>query len=142
MLDCSNKVGGLKENINTSSILEESYYHSKLPKSICSYAMPYVTFIINRVDTPLLNNKSPYKILHDTLPDKKQIKFVGSLCYASTLYNHIKKLACKARKSLFLGYANGFKGSIILDLNYHIYINATFDENIVPYQISKLACYT
>ncbi|PNX71343.1 retrovirus-related Pol polyprotein from transposon TNT 1-94, partial [Trifolium pratense] len=48
------------------------------------------------------------------------------------------KLACRARKSVFIGYAVGFKGSVLLDLHSHeIFIsrNVTFHENILPYHV-------
>lgn len=67
-----------------------------------------------------------------------QIKVFGSLCYDSTLQNHITKLFCKARKSLFLGYVIGFKGLVLLDLHsQEIFIswNVTFHKNILPYHI-------
>jgi hypothetical protein len=88
-------------------------FQSKLPKSFWSYAISYATFIINHVLTPLLNNKCPYQLLYDSLPDLSQIKVFGSLCFASTLQNHRTKLSCRAGKSFFLGYAIGFKGSVL-----------------------------
>lgn len=112
-------------------------YHSNLPKSYWSYAISYGAFIINRVNTPLLNNQSPYHILHNKPPDINQLKVFGSLCYASTLSNQRTKLDTRARKSLFLGYAVGYKGSILLDLNsFNIFIsrNVTYHEQILPYQ--------
>lgn len=88
-------------------------YHSKLPKTFLSYVVSYVTIIINRVNTSLLNHRSSYQTLHDSLPDINLIKVFGSFSYASTLQNHRIKLACKARKSLFIGYAIGYKGFIL-----------------------------
>lgn len=112
-------------------------YHSNLPKSYWSYAISYGAFIINRVNTPLLNNQSPYHILHNKPPDINQLKVFGSLCYASTLSNQRTKLDTRARKSLFLGYVVGYKGSILLDINsFNIFIsrNVTYHEQILPYQ--------
>lgn len=112
-------------------------YHSNLPKSYWSYAISYGAFIINRVNTPLLNNQSPYHIPHNKPPDINQLKVFGSLCYASTLSNQRTKLDTRARKSLFLGYVVGYKGSILLDLNsFNIFIsrNVTYHEQILPYQ--------
>ncbi|CAJ2662780.1 unnamed protein product [Trifolium pratense] len=113
-------------------------FQSKLPKPFWSYAISYATFIINRVNTPLLDHKSPFQVLYGFVPDLSQIKVFGSLCYASTLQNHRTKLACRARKSVLIGYAVGFKGSVLLDLHSHeIFIsrNVTFHENILPYHV-------
>jgi hypothetical protein len=77
----------------------------------------YATFLINRVYTPLLDHKSPYQLLHDSIPDKSVFKVFGSLCYASTLLSHRTKLDPRARKSVFLGYKSGYKGFVLYDLN-------------------------
>ncbi|XP_058762417.1 uncharacterized protein LOC131635789 [Vicia villosa] len=49
-------------------------FQSNLPKSFWSYAVNYGAYIINRVNTPLLNNHSPYHMLHQSPPDISQIK--------------------------------------------------------------------
>jgi hypothetical protein len=67
-------------------------FQSKLPKKFWSYAITHATYLINRVTTPLLNNKSPYHLLYNQPPDLKQLKVFGSLCYASTLHVHRTKL--------------------------------------------------
>jgi hypothetical protein len=115
-------------------------FQSKLPKSFWSYAVLYATFLINRVPTPLLNHKSPYQLLHDSIPDKSVFKVFGSLCYASSLNSHRTKLDSRARKSVFLGDKSGYKGFVLYDLNTkEIFISrhVTFHEHILPYQSSN-----
>lgn len=112
-------------------------FQSKLPKQYWSYAILHATYIINRVPSPLLENKSPYTVF-------------GSLCYASTLHAHRTKLEPRARKCVFLGYKTGVKGCALLDLNnkgvlYLILIikelflsrDVTFHENILPYKSTQ-----
>jgi hypothetical protein len=111
-------------------------FQSKLPKSYWSYVVHHAVFLINRVTTPLLNNKSPFQLLYDIIPDPIVFKVFGSLCFASTLQAHRTKLQPKARKSVFLGYKSGYKGYVLLDLHDHtIFIsrNVTFYEHILPY---------
>ena len=115
-------------------------YQSNLPKSFWSYAVPYAAFIINRVTSNLLQQKSPYQPLHDNVPDISHIKVFGSLCYASTLTSHRTKLETRARKAVFLGYPVGYKGCLLLDLNNSdIFIsrNITHHEHILPYNTSS-----
>ncbi|KAK2387257.1 putative mitochondrial protein [Trifolium repens] len=115
-------------------------YQSKLPKSYWSYAVLHATFIINRVTTPVLHNISPYHKLFDKIPDIASFKVFGSLCYASTLSVHRTKLDPKARKSLFLGYTNGYKGYTLLDLHTReIFISrhVVFHEHVLPYPTSS-----
>jgi hypothetical protein len=112
-------------------------FQSKLPKAFWSYAVLYATFLINRVPSPLLHHKSPYQLLHESIPDTSVFKVFGSLCYASTLLSHRTKLDSRARKSVFLGYKSGYKGFVLYDLNTkEIFISrhVTFHEHILPYQ--------
>jgi hypothetical protein len=39
-------------------------YQFKLPPSYWSYALQHAVFLINRVPTPILQNQSPYFVLH------------------------------------------------------------------------------
>ncbi|MCH79609.1 retrovirus-related Pol polyprotein from transposon TNT 1-94 [Trifolium medium] len=112
---------------NGPEFLMPTFYASKVV---------YATFIINRVNTPLLQNKSPYTLWFNTLPDIHQLKVFGSLCFASTLSNHRTKLDPRARKCVFLGYKSGMKGVILLDLHSrHIFVsrNVTHYDHILPY---------
>ena len=111
-------------------------FQSKLPKSYWSYVVLHAVFLINRVTTPLLNNKSPFQMLYNNIPDPTIFKVFGSLCFASTLQAHRTKLQPKARKSVSLGYKSGYKGYVLLDIHDHtIFIsrNVTFYEHILPY---------
>jgi len=90
-------------------------YQSKLPASYWSYALLHAIFIINRVTSPHLHNKSPYHLLHNKIPDVHSFKVFGSLCYSTSLQAHRTKLSTRARKSVFLGYTIGFKGYVHLD---------------------------
>ncbi|MCH79266.1 polynucleotidyl transferase Ribonuclease H fold, partial [Trifolium medium] len=88
------------------------------------------------VTTPLLNNNSPYHLLHDSIPDASQFKVFGSLCFASTLTSQRSKLDVRARKSVFLGYKSGYKGFVLYDLHTReIFVSrhVHFHEHILPY---------
>jgi len=112
-------------------------FQSHLPKSFWSYVAVHAVFIMNRVPSPLLQNQSPYFLLHKMQPDLHQLKVFGSLAYASTLQAHISKLASRARKCIFLGYKSGMKGVVLLDIHsMQIFVsrNVTHHESILPYQ--------
>ncbi|CAJ2656892.1 unnamed protein product [Trifolium pratense] len=112
-------------------------FQSKLPKQFWSYAVLQATYVINRIPSPLLNNKSPYFLRFNKHPDMNELKVFGSLCYASTIQNHRTKLDPRARKSVYLGHKQGVKGALLLDLNTKaIFLsrNVTHYEHILPYQ--------
>ncbi|CAJ2642469.1 unnamed protein product [Trifolium pratense] len=115
-------------------------YQSNLPKHFWSYAVLHATFIINRITTPVLHNKSPYEMLHNDLPNLHDLKVFGSLAYASTLTIHRTKLSPRGRKCVFLGYKHGVKGTVLYDLeSKEIFIsrNVTHFDHILPYTTDK-----
>jgi hypothetical protein len=114
-------------------------FQSKLPKKFWSYAVIHATYLINRVTTPLLNNKSPYHLLYNQPPNLEQLKVFGSLCYASTLHVHRTKLDPRARKCVFLGYKHGVKGVVLFDLiDKKVFLSrdVVHYDHILPYQNS------
>jgi len=65
------------------------------------------------------------------------LKTFGCLCFASTLENNINKFAARTKKGVFLGYKNGVKGYIVLDIcTREIFIsrNILFYEDIFSYE--------
>lgn len=111
-------------------------YQSKLLASYWSCALSHATFIINRGTSPNLHNKSHYQLHHNKFPDIDSFKVFGSLCYSTTLQAQRSKLSTRARKSVFLGYSVGFKGSVLLDIHFreiHISRHVNFLEHVIPY---------
>lgn len=115
-------------------------FQTKLPPSFWSYDILHVVFLTNRVPTPVLNNQSPYFVLHNKLPNLNLFKVFICLCYASTLHSHRTKLQPRAIKSLFLGYKSGYKGFTLYDLySREIFVSrhVTFHENFLPYHLTS-----
>jgi hypothetical protein len=95
---------------------------------------------MNRIPAPNLQNKSPYTLLYNSVPDLTTLKVFGSLVFAFTLQSHRTKLDHRARKCIFLGYKPGVKGVVLLDLqNHSIFLSrdVTHHEHLFPYQSSS-----
>lgn len=93
-------------------------FPANLPKKLWNFAIQHSVHIINRVPTPLLQNKCPY---------------------ASTNVAHRSKFDHRARKTVFLGFKEGMKGFILYDLLSHqIFVsrNAIFFESYFPFHTS------
>jgi hypothetical protein len=114
-------------------------FQANLPKNFWSFAVQHATYLLNRLPTAVLGNKSSYELMHKTIPSLENLKVFGSLTYASTLQNHRTKLEPRSRKCIFLGYKQGVKGIVLYDLNSkEVFLsrNVVHHDHILPYQCS------
>ena len=111
-------------------------FPSHIPSNFWSFAINHAVYLINRVPSPIINNKTPFELLYNELPNFETLKVFGCLCYASTHSTHRNKFDPRSRRGVFLGYQSGMKGYIVLDLdNKEILIsrNVLFDEMHFPF---------
>jgi hypothetical protein len=106
-------------------------FQACLPNCFWSYAVQHAIFLSNRINTPVLNDLSPYQKLYNCSPDISSLKVFGSLYFASTLERNRTKLDARARKFIFLGFKSGTKGFLLLDL---LSKHVQFHEHIFPYK--------
>ena len=110
-------------------------FQSNVPKELWRDCVLTAVFIINRLPTPLLNDRSPYELLTFKKADYNNFKVFGCLSYCSTSVKNRNKFQPRAKPCLFLGYPAGYKGYKLLDLesnNVHISRNVVFHESIFP----------
>jgi len=85
-------------------------FQSNLPKLFWNLAVSHAIFLLNRLPSKVLHNKSPYDILYDSSPDLTFIKMFGCEAFASTLTHNRTKLDPWARLCVYLGHRQGIKG--------------------------------
>ncbi|KAG5556472.1 hypothetical protein RHGRI_006920 [Rhododendron griersonianum] len=110
-------------------------FQANLPLRFWGECVLTAVYLINRLPTPLLSNKSPYELFHNKPPTFNHIKVFGCLCYA-TVIHPLHKFDSRARRCIFVGYPIGQKGYKLYDLHTHQFFvsrDVYFHENIFPY---------
>jgi len=112
-------------------------FQSHLPTHFWSYAIKHVDYLINRVPSPIIGNKTPFELLSKQPPDFTMFKVFGCLCYASTHVSHCHKFDPRAKRGIFLGYQFGIKGYVIFDFDtkeFFVSRNVQFNEMTFPFK--------
>ncbi|KAG7559183.1 Integrase catalytic core [Arabidopsis thaliana x Arabidopsis arenosa] len=89
--------------------------HMKLPNYLWGEAIRHSTYILNRVSTRALKDKTPYEGFRGKRPTVEHIRVFGCIAYAKINKPHLKKLDDRSRMLVHLGIEPGSKAYRLFD---------------------------
>jgi hypothetical protein len=91
-------------------------FEKDLPKKFWVEVVNTAIFLLNRLPTRALQNKTPYEAWHSYKPTLQNLKIFGCLCFAYVPQVRRDKLDRKAEADIFVGYNNVTKGYRVFQL--------------------------
>lgn len=123
----------------TNDILRVLLIHAHLPPQFWVEALHTTTHVLNRHSSSTIEHQTPYFRLLGHHPNYEHLRVFGCLCFPNTYATSPHKLAPRAIRCVFLGYALEHKGYRCLDLDSRRVIvsrHVTFDETQFPYSLA------
>nr|GEV96582.1 zinc finger, CCHC-type [Tanacetum cinerariifolium] len=88
----------------------------KLPLTFWAEAVRHAIYILNRVPTRALEDKTPYEALYNRKSNLENLRIFGCTAYAKITTPHLKKLDDKSIPLIYLGVEEGSKPCRLYDL--------------------------
>nr|GEX09992.1 zinc finger, CCHC-type [Tanacetum cinerariifolium] len=106
----------------------------KLPLTFWTEAVRHVIYILNRVPTRALVDKTPYKALYNRKPNLENLRIFRCIAYAKITIAHLKKLDDRSIPMIYLGVEEGSKACSPQDTFWASFVVEGFDNgNPTPF---------
>ncbi|KAL9996374.1 putative RNA-directed DNA polymerase [Helianthus debilis subsp. tardiflorus] len=94
-------------------------FEANLPTKFWGECILTATYIINRLPSDVIENKTPYEILYNRQPEYEHMRVFGCLAYYRNTETNGDKFEPRGRVGVFLGYPPGTKGYKVFDAQHN-----------------------
>lgn len=113
--------------------------HAHVPLKFWDDAFLTAAYLINRMPTRVIDNKTPIERLFHTTPNYSMLRIFGCACWPNLRPYNKHKLSFRSKECVFIGYSALHKGYKCLDIDTgRVYISrdVIFDEGVFPLNCS------
>ncbi|KAM0052273.1 putative RNA-directed DNA polymerase [Helianthus debilis subsp. tardiflorus] len=113
---------------------------ANLPIRLWGECILTAAYIINRLPSKVIQDKTPYELLYGQKPDYDHMRILGCLTYYWSIEMKGDKFEMRGRPGVFVGYPPGTKGYKIYDPSHNKIIvsrDVKFAEKVFPF-MSKI----
>ncbi|CAL1410196.1 unnamed protein product [Linum trigynum] len=111
-------------------------FRANLPLQFWGECVLTATYLINRLPTKVLQNRTPYEVLLGRQPPYDHLRVFGCLAYGKDTHKGLSKFGERGRRSVFVGYPASQKGYRLFDLvtrTFYTSRDVHFVEGSFPY---------
>lgn len=115
-------------------------FEAGLPVKFWGECINTTTYILKRLPSKAIKNKTPYEVLFEKEPCYDHMRVFGCLVYAKTTNTKGDKFEVRGRKGVFVGCPQGQKGYFIYDIsdnNLSVSRDVRFVEHSFPFKTVK-----
>ncbi|KAK1414173.1 hypothetical protein QVD17_29914 [Tagetes erecta] len=116
-------------------------FEAKLSSRFWGECILTAAYVINRLPSETIGNKTPYEIIFNRKPDYEDMKIFGCLAYYRNTETGGDKFEERGKPGIFLGYPPGIKGFKIFDVQKNKIIisrDVHFVESVLPGESNKI----
>ena len=126
-----------RKHYHILTIARSLLYQSNLPIRFWGDCVLTAIYVINRLPSPILSNKTPFQLLYNQVPFVTHLRIFSNLCYA-TVNNPKDKFDPLARWCVFIGYPPNHKGYKL----YNLEDNTVFVNSDMVFSRNHFSFYT
>ncbi|KAI3511071.1 hypothetical protein L1887_18215 [Cichorium endivia] len=112
-------------------------FQANIPKRFWGECILTAAYIINRLPSKVVKDKTPYELVWNTKPQYDHMKVFGCLTYFKNTNTKGDKFEPKGKPGVFLGYPQGTKGYKVYDIKERKIVvsrDVVFCENNFPFK--------
>ncbi|CAL1407424.1 unnamed protein product [Linum trigynum] len=115
-------------------------FRANLPLAFWGESVLTATYLINRLPSTVLDNRTPYELLLGRPPTYGHLRVFSCLAYGKDTHKSLSKFSERGHPSIFVGYPSQHKGYRLWDLaarKFYVSRDVVFIKHVFPFHAGE-----